>query len=116
MKDGKNILILGHGRKYKYDDILCSPIPINKWRTLPYTCVDIIPDIIYDLDKNIQHWRFASDNEYDVIIDTCGILFSSRYKGFFLIQINRILKPNGYFFGRNNFVYCKTSENNRSYK
>ena len=117
MKENTNVLILGHGRKYKKTDIWCSPIPVDKWFEFPYTCVDINPDInpdiVYDLDTKIQ-WNFASNNEYDVIIDTCGILFSSRYKNtFFLTQINRILKPNGYFFGRNNFIYCKTDDNNK---
>lgn len=104
-------------KKYKKTDIRCSPIPVDKWFEFPYTCVDIDPDIdpdiIYDLDTKIQ-WNFASDNEYDIIIDTCGILFSSRYKTtFFLKQINRILKPNGFFFGRKDFIYCKTGDNNK---
>jgi hypothetical protein len=116
MKENTNVLILGHGRTYKPTDIRCIPIPLDEWFEFPYTCVDINPDInpdiVYDLDTKIQ-WNFASNNEYDVIIDTCGILFSSRYKirSFFLNQINRILNPNGFFFGRKKFIYCKTDDN-----
>ena len=113
MKENANVLILGHGRKYKKTDIKCSPILLDEWFEFPYTCVDINPDInpdiVYDLDIKTQ-WNFANDNEYDIIIDTCGILFSSRYKSFkynFINQIKRILKPNGYFFGRNKFVFYK---------
>ena len=108
-----NVLILGHGRKYKPIDIWCSPIPVEEWYNLSYTCVDnnpdVEPDILYDLQRNLTNWTFACASQYDTIIDTCGCLFSngSRYNERFLKQTDKLLKINGVFYGRNNFIYKK---------
>jgi hypothetical protein len=117
MNSNVDILILGHGRKYKPTYIRCSPIPIEDWYYASYTCVDINPkvhpDIVYDLEKNINNWTFTSSaHKYTLIIDTCGCLFYNGhdYPKKFLRQIDRYLNQNGVFYGRNNYIYTKASK------
>ncbi len=107
------ILVLGHGKYYKKEDIRCSPIDKDLWFDKEYTSVDnstyVEPDILYDLynKKNIiQNWTFSNENEYDIIIDCGGLAFvcSGRpkylIKNSILIEIYRILKINGIFYTR----------------
>ena len=105
------ILVLGHGRSYKKDDIRCSPIPVDDWYHEDFVCIDFDPDInadiVYDLRK--LPWSCIPRNSYSVIIDTCGVVFKILYKKErFLNEINRILKPNGIFYGSDGYTFVKT--------
>ena len=102
-----SILILGHGRLYKIDEIRCSPIPVENWYVKDYFCIDIEADVsqdlVYDLEK--LPWSFISSNTYSIIIDTCGILLKSRYKKErFTEEIKRILTPDGVFYGSGEYI------------
>ena len=105
-------LVLGHGSYYvTTSDVRCSPIPLEKWINDEHVsvdiCEDVNPDIIYDLREDI--WTFAENNQYDRIIDTTGLGLIHRYKDkSFINEINRILRPNGVFYGRGNFIIEKT--------
>ena len=89
-----NTLVLGHGKYYlkKGSSIFCSPIPKEQWINDDYISVDnnvdVEPDIIFDLQKEI--WDFAHNNSYDRIIDTTGLFLSDNYKkDSFKIEIKR---------------------------
>lgn len=113
MVSSSSILILGHGRVYKFDEIRCSPLPVDIWYDKDYYCIDINPDVkpdfVYDLNK--LPWSFISSSSYSLVIDTCGILFMSRYKNErFIQEIKRILTTNGIFYGYGGFIFQKTDE------
>jgi hypothetical protein len=102
----KNTLILGHGRNYTERDIWCSPIPVNEWISNDFVCVDndiaCCPDILFDLKH--KEWDIFSNNiKFDIIIDTCGGVFSRNrnYSSFFLRNILNILSHDGTFYGNN---------------
>ena len=105
-------LILGHGRKYELNDIRCSPhsIPVEQWFHNEYTCVDINPkvepDIVFDLKKR---WTFSQIGEYDLIIDTCGLIFSytNKYSDTFMGNLYSCLNNDGTFYGQNGVVCNK---------
>lgn len=106
-------LILGHGRDYT--DSRCSPININEWINREFTCVDemesVNPDIVFKLGS--YKWTFAEDESYDRIIDCTGGIFrmmnhqackQKLYSDEIMKEINRILRPNGIFYGD---IRCK---------
>jgi len=103
-------LILGHGEYFNINrDIRCSPIPIEDWINDKYISVDFIPeikpDILHDLRK--YPWPFE-DTSFDKIIDTCGMGLEGDYKKTqFITEIKRILKKNGIFIGRKNYIINK---------
>ena len=104
-------LILGHGRKYSLEDVRCSYYPVENWYNTEYMCVDIdenvSPDIIFDLKKT--DWTFCEENEYDLIVDTCGLaLFLIRgYSPFFRKNILKSLNEGGKFYGWKKTVWTK---------
>jgi hypothetical protein len=106
------ILILGHGRKYDRNYVRNSPCDIDKWFNMEYVCVDYDPeckpDIVFDL-SNID-WTFCSENEYDLIIDTCGLsklCLRSKYNSFTEQQVKKCLNDNGEFYGYRNTHWKK---------
>ena len=106
------ILILGHGRNYDTNNIRCSWYPIEKWFYKHYTCVDINPtinpDIVFDLKKD---WTFCKENEFNLIVDTCGIAFwrTNDYSTLFKNKIEKVLNEGGLFYGWQNTIYQKVN-------
>jgi hypothetical protein len=57
-------LILGHGRKYEKNNIICSSYDIDKWFDTEYICVDndpeCNPDILFNLyEKWSKHKKYT---------------------------------------------------------
>lgn len=96
-------LVLGHGRLYGID-VRCSPLPLVDWINDEYTCVDwcedVEPDLLYDL--SVIPWTFAQDEEYDRIIDTCGMAIQGRHgcQKIPVDEVMRILKRGGVYHDR----------------
>lgn len=112
-------LVLGHGNKYKKEDVRCSPIDVDEWYNDPFISVDdlpeIKPDILCHLSKN-KLWTFARDNSYDRIIDCTGGALLYHHDHFdeknmtrFYLEIQRILAPYGIFYAtrRTGWVFQK---------
>lgn len=104
-------LILGHGAKYLENnwEIRCSPIPLTDWPDV-YISVEYDkaakPTIIHDLRVTPWPVKCAS---FHTIIDTCGLGLHRMYiqKGVprFLHEVQRVLAPNGVFYGRGGFKF-----------
>jgi hypothetical protein len=107
------ILVLGHGREYSKEFTRCSFYDIDKWFDSEYTCVDIDPSCKPDIVADLRYkWDFAKDDEYNLIIDTTGIVLTYTVKGTLKCkplvehEVMRCLKIGGEFYGRRQ-IYLK---------
>ena len=105
------ILVLGHGHIFGYQDTRCSPIPPNCWYENDFVCVDINPNHKPDYTHDLRTfpWKFASDNSFNMIIDTTGTILKHLYKKqIFCNELERILTPDGIFYGIHDFNYVNS--------
>jgi SAM-dependent methyltransferase len=95
-----NILVLGHGYKYKYPKLL--NLIFNDHSNLFY-CMDIDPDTRPDYvancfasDPKLSDFNYFPDHCFYMIINANIVMYESRFNDY-IIEIKRLLTPNGVY-------------------
>lgn len=116
----KKTLVIGHGKVYKKHEIRCSPIPIDDWFHDPFDSLDAYPeaepDILFEIKTGV--WTFSADESYDRIIDCTGGILSlgisnRRSYPYILREVQRILKPDGFFYTDSRNITNYQKRNNK---